>query len=335
MSDLRDAAREYAALGWAVFPLHGIVNGRCTCGRRECSCPGKHPLVRRGLHEATTDIDQIEIWWRRWRSANIGIATGQGSGIVVIDIDLPRAFSSLDAVIHKLPRTLTGLTGGGGLHLIYRAHPEHRLRNRTSSLPGMPDLPGIDLRADGGYIVAPPSFHTSGERYQWLNLAPASEVQYVNEDHHRHDDKNDPHEPVVHHWSLSTGLVADAPTWLKEKERPVAPVVPPCAPRFTTGDGTPYGLAALEQELDRVRSAQVGTRNHTLNRVAFALAQLVAGGELSETAARSSLQMTALQIGLSDWESHRTINSAFTAGLGHPRFVQRHVNLSSIQDQPN
>lgn len=119
MNDLRAAALEYSERGWRVFPLHGLVNGSCTCGR-SCSSPGKHPLVRRGLYEATTETRVIKEWWRRWRSVNIGIATGTVSGIAVIDVDLPVAIASLDRLAEvELPTTLTGLTGGGGLHLIY------------------------------------------------------------------------------------------------------------------------------------------------------------------------------------------------------------------------
>jgi hypothetical protein len=86
-----------------------------------------------------------------------------------------------------------------------------------------------------------------------------------------------------------------------------------------TGDGTPYGLAVMRDELDRVRAAQVGTRNHQLNRSAFALARLVAGGELLESVARSSLLGVSLAIGLDEPESRQTIDSAFDAGLRQPR----------------
>jgi len=73
---LRDAALSYAARGWRIFPLHGIVNGACTCGRTDCPSPGKHPLVRRGLYDATTDEILIRSWWRGWRRANVGVVTG-------------------------------------------------------------------------------------------------------------------------------------------------------------------------------------------------------------------------------------------------------------------
>ena len=281
-----EAALAYAHRGWRVFPLHGIVNGVCTCGRSDCGSAGKHPLVRRGLYEATTDKRVIKEWWRGWRSANIGLATGAESGIVVIDVDLPTAFASLDRLIElDLPRTLTGLTGGGGLHLVCSSS-DGELGNSAGRLPGVDeDLPGVDLRANGGYIVAPPSLHRSGARYEWLDADRA---------------------------------IAPAPKWLKQPERTYVALGDVAGASFE-GDGTAYGLAVLRDELDRLRAAQVGTRNHELNRAAFVLAQLVAGGELLESAARSSLLTVGLAVGLDEPESRQTIDSAFAAGLRKPR----------------
>ena len=292
MNLLREAAFGYAHRGWRVFPLHGIVNGVCTCGRAECSSAGKHPLVRRGLYEATTDVKQIQSWWRRWRSANIGIATGAESGMVVIDVDLPAAFASLGRLIEaQLPATLTGLTGGGGVHLVYSSS-DGVLGNSAGRLPGIEEeLVGIDLRGNGGYIVAPPSLHRSGGAYEWL-------------------DANRP--------------VAAAPDWLKQPER-VYVALDDVAGTDFTGDGTAYGLAVLGDELDRVRAAQVGTRNHQLNRSGFAIARLVAGGELLEGPARSALLGMALAIGLDEPESRQTIDSAFEAGLRQPRVAPHRI----------
>lgn len=281
---LLEAALGYARRGWSVFPLHGIVNGRCTCGR-DCSSPGKHPLVRRGLHDATTDSNTIERWWRCWPSANTGVVTGAASGIVVIDIDLPAATPSLDALVGRLPKTLVGLTGGGGLHLVH-ASDDATLSNSAGRLPGIgQDLVGVDLRANDGYVVAPPSIHRSGRAYGWLD-------------------------PNI--------LPAPAPAWLQQPDRHCVDLGnrPPAS---FTGAGTAYGRAALKSALTSLRNAPVGQRNHTLNRVAFAMAQLVAGGELLETAARASLAEAALTTGLDETEIHRTLASAFTAGSRHPR----------------
>lgn len=281
-----EAALAYARRGWRVFPLHGIANGVCTCGRPDCGSAGKHPLVRRGLYEATTDTRVIKEWWRGWRSANIGVATGAESGIVVIDIDLPAAYDSLDTVIEQAPPlTLTGLTGGGGVHLVYGSK-DIELGNSAGRLPGVDDdLPGIDLRGNGGYVVVPPSVHRSGARYAWLDANRA---------------------------------IAPAPHWLKQAERTYVALDDVPGATFE-GDGTPYGLAVLRDELGRLRAAQVGTRNHELNRAAFVLAQLVAGGELLEATARSSLLGASLDIGLDEPESRQTIDSAFAAGLRKPR----------------
>ena len=285
MSALLDAALEYAHRGWRVFPLHGIVNGVCTCGRTECSSAGKHPLVRKGLYEATTDMDKIRSWWKRWWSANIGIATGFESGIAVVDIDLPLAFSSFDRLIGELPVTLTALTGGGGLHLIYRCS-DSALGNAAGRLPGIDEeLPGIDLRANGGYVVAAPSVHRSGGQYEWA-------------------------------WPARS--LVPTPDWLKQAERASVDVAG-AKPVELEGDGTPYGLRVLADEVLRLRGAQVGTRNHELNRCTFVLAQLVAGSELQESLVRSSLLETGLSIGLAEPEVRQTIDSAFEAGLRSPR----------------
>ena len=86
-SDKSAWALAYAKCGLAIFPLHSIRAGRCTCGRDCGKNAGKHPRVKGGFKVATTDARQIEAWWRKWRDANIGIATGVVSGIIVIDID--------------------------------------------------------------------------------------------------------------------------------------------------------------------------------------------------------------------------------------------------------
>lgn len=290
MNEPGAAAFRYAHRGWRVFPLHGVVNGACTCGRRGCSSPGKHPLVRRGLNEATTDACVIKEWWRRWRSANVGVATGATSGIVVLDIDLPTAIASLERLIDVgLPRTLTGLTGGGGIHLVFSSD-DAVLGNSVGRLPGIDDeLPGIDLRANGGYLVAPPSAHRSGSRYEWLE---------------------------------TNRELARAPGWLKQPERTYV-AVDDVARTEIEGDGTTYGLAALRDEVECLQAAQVGTRNHQLNRSAFVLAQLIAGGELLEPPVRAALVATALAIGLDEMEAQRTIDSAFDAGLRLPRVAPR------------
>jgi hypothetical protein len=164
MNDPARAALSYAAAGWQVIPLHSIRDGACTCGKADCARPGKHPRTKNGLKDGTTDSTVIERWWRQWANANIGVTTGAVSGIVALDID-PRhsGDESLKAFIHEhgeLPATVEAVTGGGGAHLFFM-HPGGTVKNRTGLLLG------IDVRGDGGYIVAPPSAHISGGQYRW------------------------------------------------------------------------------------------------------------------------------------------------------------------------
>jgi hypothetical protein len=276
LTQLLEAALTYATRGWPVFPVQGIVDGRCSC-KRDCSSPGKHPLVRRGLREATTNLDQVTEWWMRWPFANVAVVTGD---IAVIDIDLPRALPSLD-LIPELPRTVVSLTGGGGVHLYFNSVRE--LRNHVAHLPGLRDLPGVDLRGTGGYVVAPPSAHVTGHSYEWLD---------------------------------GTVAVAPAPGWLREQPRPEPVAV---TPRSPPTESTPYGLAALRDEIEILLRTPVGRRNGQLNKSAFGVAQLVAGGELREDMARSALMATAIETGLELLEVQLTIESAFRAGTVRPR----------------
>ncbi len=172
------AALHYAGQGRAVLPLHTPdANGRCSC--RDTACPdvGKHPRVQGGLKSATTDPKVIRKWWAMWPDANVGIRTGAESGLVVLDIDVAKGgretLDQLEAAHGSLLPTLTVETGGRGLHY-YFAHPGGRVRNNAGRLG-----PGLDLRGDGGYVVAAPSLHRSGRHYCWdvscgnhLPLAP-------------------------------------------------------------------------------------------------------------------------------------------------------------------
>ncbi|SOZ49049.1 hypothetical protein CBM2615_A120001 [Cupriavidus taiwanensis] len=165
-----EAAQQYASQGWRVFPLHGIVNGACTCGNAACRSPGKHPITVHGFKQATADPRQIAAWFdgRTSFPRNIGIATGDG--ILVLDIDRkpgkPDGKDSLTALVGqrgKLPTTLIARTGGGGAHLFYRLPSGRRVKSSAGKLG-----PSLDVRADGGYIVAWPSVGVD-RAYAWMN----------------------------------------------------------------------------------------------------------------------------------------------------------------------
>ncbi len=123
-----EIALGYTARGWAIFPVHSLTSGVCTCGRDECESAGKHPRKRTGLKEATADSRQIREWWSRWPGANTGLATGAISGSLVLDIDADsggeESLTTLGADHGQLPETVTALTGGGGRHLLFRHRGE-------------------------------------------------------------------------------------------------------------------------------------------------------------------------------------------------------------------
>lgn len=162
-------ALEYAANGWAVFPVYGVVQGQCTCGQNECSRAGKHPMTINGFKDATTEPNIIQIWWDTYPNANIGIATGSMSGLSVIDVDHGQGkdgFKNLETLEKEhgiIPRNICVRTGSGGLH-IYLAAPDEPIGISASRL-----AKHIDVRGDGGYVVAPPSNHISGNSYTWEN----------------------------------------------------------------------------------------------------------------------------------------------------------------------
>lgn len=174
LSRLGRAARWYAVeRGWRVFPLHSIRSqgSVCSCGKRACTAPGKHPRTPRGCLDATTDVAQITAWWEQWPDAGVGIATG--GGLIVIDVD-PRhdgddTMRELAGRLGPLPDTVEALTGGGGRH-VYLTAPEG-VRNSASALG-----PGVDVRGEGGYVVAPPSVHASGRAYGWEASSRPEEV---------------------------------------------------------------------------------------------------------------------------------------------------------------
>ncbi len=164
------AALDYAGKGWHVFPCHTpiVVQGEsatCSCGNAECTSIGKHPRTPSGLKDASDDEATIRSWWDRWPGANIGIVTGEPSGIIVLDVDAGHeGFESLGELCDsygQLPETLEVETGGGGLHMLF-IHPGEKIKNSASRVGR-----GLDVRGDGGYIVAAPSLHKSGNRYRW------------------------------------------------------------------------------------------------------------------------------------------------------------------------
>jgi Bifunctional DNA primase/polymerase, N-terminal/Primase C terminal 1 (PriCT-1) len=149
VSPLHRAATALAQKGMAVFP---------------CVPRGKTPATGHGCLAATTDLVAIDRWWTADPGYNVAIATGTASGVFVLDIDgdgAELALAKFEAVNAPLPATVEVITGDGR-HLWFRTPADVEVRNSASKIAR-----GIDVRGDGGYILAPPSLHPSGRRYAW------------------------------------------------------------------------------------------------------------------------------------------------------------------------
>jgi hypothetical protein len=162
----RVMALEYAKRGWYVIPVHHVMSsGACSCGLAACKSIGKHPAISDWQNCCTRDEDTIRAWWGEDSQYSVGIVAGR-SGLVVIDIDRKSGgLESLEELKKDLDlgSPLICKTGGGGFHYYYSSRGL-KFGNRAKFLPG------IDVRGEGGCVVAPPSRHSSGNAYEWENL---------------------------------------------------------------------------------------------------------------------------------------------------------------------
>jgi hypothetical protein len=147
-----DFAVAYARAGFAVFP---------------CRPRGKKPITNHGFRDAARDEAQIREWWTRRPNANIGIATGARSGLIVVDIDSlagARLLAELAAPFGALSPTHRVVTHKG-------SHFYFKLPAKCGTVPSSAEG-GLDIRADGGYVIAPPSIHPDGGSYEWDCASP-------------------------------------------------------------------------------------------------------------------------------------------------------------------
>lgn len=280
------AALTAAARGWAVFPL----------------VPGeKIPAIRDWEQRATTDQQQIHRWWARGARNNIAVATGR-SGLVVIDLDAARsdvaperfagarnghdalAMLAAEAGVEMLADTFTVATPGGR-HLYYGAPSKVPLRNSAGALAWR-----VDVRANGGYVVAAGSVRKPGA-YQVERPVP----------------------------------VADLPLWIAHALAP-RPVSKPGDPmELPRGRSSAYVRAIVTRETQLVVTARTGTRHSTLLKAARTLGRLVGGEELVESDARTALQTAAAGHigvdGMTPREVHQTIEDGLRYGIQLPRRV--------------
>jgi hypothetical protein len=221
----------------------------------------------------------VKQWADDRRGLNAAVVTGAVSGVIVLDTDSADAEAEVQR--RGVPRTPTVKTAKGRHR--YFKHPGFAVRNFAGRIPG------CDLRADGGYVVAAGSIHPSGFVYAW-EITP--------------DDAD----------------FAPVPDWLLDLIRaptPTAEALPPS----NNGPRSAYAEKALDGELATLRRAQQGGRNDALNRAAFNLGQLVGADVLSQGEAERHLLSTALAIGLNEKEVRATIASGMEDGKANPRRI--------------
>jgi putative DNA primase/helicase len=249
------------SLGFSLIPL---------------AAGGKKPLVKwTEFQTAKPDWAQIEQWQLDYPDANIGIVTGTVSGIFVVDFDSPEAFQ---AAQHRGLGCGVIAKSGRGYHVYYR-HPEWTVKTTTGILDH------VDIRSDGGYIVAPPSVHENGTVYEWVDDPSGIATAYMSE-------------------------------WLSKLLGDAAGASP-------SGDAAQkvdnsWAIKALEDEAALVRSAPNGKRNDQLNASAFKMGQLAGANLIDADLAKATLIAAAMLNGLSAQEAQRTIKSGLAAGKTQP-----------------
>ncbi|CAL9403844.1 hypothetical protein SUDANB106_01525 [Streptomyces sp. enrichment culture] len=296
-SALLSAALAAAERGWHVFPLRPgskvpALHGQNTCPRTG-PCAGGH---RKWEQRATVDPDRIRTAWAR-APYNVGIATGP-SGLVVVDLDVPKCSGGISPAEKALPDitdgaevlsvlagqhgqpypgdTYTVRTGRGGTHLYFTAPPGVRLHNTAGTL-----APLVDTRAWGGYVVAPGSVTNTGT-YEVVDAAPA----------------------------------APLPGWLLDALRPAPKPAGPVSVAVTALSGR-YAEAALRNETATVATAQEGGREAALFRAARALGRFIAWGDLPRHVVENALQQAGESTGLPPAQCRSTLRSALNWSIAH------------------
>lgn len=267
----RDVARQYVKWGLSPIPLRAH---------------DKRPL-RAWEEFQKRVVTEAEI--AAWQWPNIGIVTGAISGVIVLDADSAEGENII--VLRGVPQTPTVKTAKGKHR--YFKHPGGRVSNFARKLPG------LDLRGDGGYVVAPPSVHPSGAVYTWL-VSP-EECEF-----------------------------APVPDWLMElidEQNQLLDHISQTG-KLPKPGRISYGQAALASELSALLRSPNGQRNDALNRAAYALGQLVASGDLEKTDVERHLYDAAITLGLDNdpgcgvdgiW---KTIKSGLSAGMKKPRQIR-------------
>jgi putative DNA primase/helicase len=335
-SPMASAALQYARRGWPIFPCRECDGEpyQIRTGKRagEMVTPkAKQPYVATGLKAATADETQILRWWKQWPNAMIGLPLGavtrDGDGFFALDFD-PRHDPetgedfTLELLKERLeaqmgcavPESLAVRTPSGGVHIYLRQPRDggEEIRNRGN----LPEH--VDVRGRGGYVIAPPSIivepcaDATPGKYRWLRgrvdapvaEAPPALIEILRDRSGRRAEERSTPSPAASARS-PTGSSGDVDDRVREAIRK-------------------YGLAALDAELERVRSAASGKRNAQLNESALKIAALTVSTPIAAIdgrLARSLLEAAARENPGRDGDGQllATIESGWSAGINNPR----------------
>ena len=308
-----DAARQYAEQGISIIPVLTPTTDKPLdqldekendeLGKAPANCPNFY----RGSKDATTDLDKIQGAWGSPQGTtprNIGIATGEKYNLVVVDVDDPGKWNELlDSHGYKVP-PCPKVTTGKGFHL-YFSYP--RTRGISNSVN---KSMGFDIRSNGGYVVAPPSNHLSGEVYRLENNESLVNC------------------PELPNWVFDL-LAEDKANKAAAKETAKTKLdfkaLIPAA-----NAPSPYGMQALENECQAIAAAPQGTRNDRFNKACFSIGGLVTGGVIDNYLALNYLTHAAQQSGLPTEEIAKTLASGFKAGKDNPRVAPPRADCQPI-----
>ncbi len=282
-----ELAQHCVAQGWPVFPCRSRAEEHVDQATGEIVTLGeKTPLTPNGFKGATRFPRIIERWWSDWSDAAVGLPTGEKTGFFALDIDNKPGgangfdwLTEMEAEHGPLPETARVTSPNGGMHVYFKYVVGTRNRGALGA--------GVDIRSEGGYVIAADSVMADGRSYRWVG---------------------------------ETREIADAPAWLLDL------LLPKSAPTHTqysasSATNNAYVDAVVDRELADLASAPMGSRNNALNDAAFSIGTIVGAGALGEAEARALLQDVARGWGR-DWSRCcKTIENGLKAGIQNPRHI--------------
>lgn len=280
MNQILQAAHDYLNMGFSVFPI--MPRGKLPQANLLPGY-GESKASWAKFQNAQPTRTQLDAWFVDRPRLNLAIVTGKVSNLVVVDIDNAEGLEQFKVFMNVPNQWYWYVRTGKGFHVYFNYPDGVEIHNRTHFREG------IDIRADGGYVLAAPSIHPSGRQYTWGRGGLAPHIQER----------------------------ADLPSHLLDllvDTKPDRPAFKTIQPTL----GSPLSRHLFNSFLAELARSEPDNHNNTLNKVAWKLARIVAAGALDENECREALRAQALAVGQGEIETQRTIDSAFKAGLALP-----------------